>query len=444
VNNATPPHIGIVGAGFTGLAAAYDLVRQGVRVTLFESAEEIGGLAGSFQIEGVSLERFYHHWFNHDSHILGLIDDLGLSDHVLLRSTRTGMYYANRILRLSTPLDLLRFDPLPLLDRVRLGLLTLRARRVADWRPLERISAAEWLRKLGGERVYRVVWEPLLKGKFGDHADEVAAVWMWNKLKLRGGSRGKGGGEQLAYFRGGFAALADQLSVRIRDRGGAVLTRCRVESLHVAHGRLTGVRAGGEDHALDGLLLTPALPIVADLLAPHVDAEYTEQLRQVRYLANVCQVFVLDRSLSDTYWVNVNDPGFPFVAVIEHTNFEPPETYGGRHIVYLSKYLPESAPMYAMDDEALLAFTVPHLKRMFPDFSPEWIVGHHVWRERFTQPLVGLEYSRQLPGSQTPLANVWLASMAQIYPEDRGTNYAIREGRRAAGAIAARIATGTR
>jgi protoporphyrinogen oxidase len=184
------------------------------------------------------------------------------------------------------------------------------------------------------------------------------------------------------------------------------------------------------------VLATPALPIIADLIEHHAGAEYTQSLRRIKYLANICIVLELDRSLSDTYWLNVNDPGFPFVGVIEHTNFEPAATYAGRHIVYLSKYLPAESELYAMDDDALLEFSLPHLQRMFPDFDRRWVQRHHVWRARYAQPVVVRRYSELVPDLKTPLPGLFLCSMAQVYPEDRGTNYAIREGRAAAVAIA--------
>ncbi|WP_295888255.1 NAD(P)/FAD-dependent oxidoreductase [uncultured Thiohalocapsa sp.] len=433
------PHVGIIGGGFCGLAAAYELGRRGVRATVLEQDAEVGGLAGSFDVGGEQLEKFYHHWFTNDVHVMELVEALGAADQVLLRPTRTGMYYANRFFKLSTPLDLLRFSALPFPDRIRLGLLALRARRVGDWRGLEQRSAAAWLRDLGGERVYRVVWEPLLRGKFGAVADEVSAVWIWNKLKLRGGSRGKGGAEQLAYFRGGFAALAERLAAAIAEQGGRVQTATTVRGIDVTEGRVMAIDTTAGCTAVDAVIATPALPIIADLLAPHVDPGYLARLRRIRYLANLCVVLELDRSLSETYWLNVNDPDFPFVGVIEHTNFEPVDSYGGRRIVYLSKYLPEDNALYGMDDAAVADFTLEHLGRMFPDLRPDWVRAAHVWRARFAQPIVERGYTNLIPARDTPIRGLKLATMAQIYPEDRGTNYAIREGRAAARALAAEL-----
>ena len=433
------PHIAVIGAGFCGLAAAYELGVRGIRATVLERDGEIGGLAGSFNAGGAQLEKFYHHWFTHDVHIMRLVEELGQSDRILSRPSRAGAYYAHQFFKLSTPLDLLRFSPLPFWSRLRLGLLALRARRVRDWRGLEDRTAADWLRELGGERVYEVVWQPLLRGKFGDLAEEVAAVWFWNKLKLRGSSRGKGGAEQLAYYRGGFAALADALADAIRAQGGAIRTGVAVRGLQVDAGRVTDIVTADATVACDGVIATPALPIVAELVAPHVSGEYVALMRRIRYLANICVVLELDRSLSDIYWLNVNDPSFPFVAVIEHTNFEPASTYAGRHIVYLSKYLPATDAIYGMPDADVVAFTLEHLRRMFPDLADERVLAAHVWRARYAQPVVECGYRWLIPDRQTPLSNLLLATMAQIYPQDRGTNYAIQQGREAARDFAAML-----
>jgi protoporphyrinogen oxidase len=336
-------------------------------------------------------------------------------------------------------LDLLQFKPLNWIDRLRLGLLVLRARRVKDWRELESHTAEEWLLDLCGREVYRVVWEPLLRGKFGPFASDISAVWFWNKLKLRGGSRSKDGGEVLAYYKGGFAALAERIAEAVTSMGGRIKTGTAAEALVVDEGRITGVQTSSGIIRTDAVIATPALPIIADLVEPHVAGDYLRALRRIDYLANVCLVLELDRSLSSTYWLNVNDPDFPFVGVIEHTNFEPSTTYGGRHIVYLSKYLPETADLYQMSSQEALAFSIPHLQRMFPDFRSDWILAHHFWRAQYSQPIVVRHYSDLIPSQETPIEGFYIASMAQIYPEDRGTNYAIRQGKAIGDLVAARL-----
>jgi protoporphyrinogen oxidase len=420
----------IVGGGFTGLSAAYEIAKAGQKVVVLEKEPVVGGLASGFMVGEFTLERFYHHWFTNDLHVMDLIKDIGRENEVVYRPTRTGMYYANTIFRLSTPLDLLKFKALKMADRVRLGLLALRARRIKDWQAIEHMTARDWLIKMGGREVFRVVWEPLLVGKFGPYADKVGAVWFWKKLALRGGSRDKEGREVLAYYRGGFSELAEALKRKLEEMGVEVRVNAGVTGLEVEARQVTAVRTEQGAIPARAVLLTQALPLIADLMESHADPAYVESLRRIDYLANICLVLEMDRSLSETYWLNVNDPNFPFVGVIEHTNFEPPESYGGRHIVFLSKYLPESDALYRMKDEDVLDFAVPHLQRMFPDFRREWVTNHHVWRARFSQPIAEPGYSKLIPTEETPFDNVRITSMAQIYPEDRGTNYAIREGRR--------------
>lgn len=421
----------IIGGGYTGLSAAFELARAGVKPLVFEADSQVGGLAGSFDVgDGVKLEKFYHHWFTSDTHISDLVADLGETDRIVYRPTNTGMYYANHFYRLSTPLDLLKFSPLKFLDRLRMGRVALAARRIKDWRYLENITAEAWLRSLCGDRVYNTVWGPMLAGKFGPFVDQISAVWMWNKLKLRGGSRGKGGAENLAYYRGGFAALSKRLADRVVELGGEVHTSTPVKEIVVRDGRVVGVRTADDLIEADAVIATPSLPLIDRLVGAHLTDEELKKIRSIEYLANVCLVLRLSRSLSSTYWINVADPDFPYVGVIEHTNFEPVEAYHGQHIVYLSKYLPESSDLFQMSDDEVLEFSVPHLQRMFPEFSRDWIVNFDVWRAKYSQPIVTLHYSQKIPSSETSVEGLYIETMAQVYPEDRGTNYAVRNGRR--------------
>jgi protoporphyrinogen oxidase len=433
------PHVVLIGGGFTGLTAAYHLSRSGIRVTVLEKDTEVGGLAGSFSVNGQPLEKFYHHWFTNDRYVMELVKELKVENQVIYRPTRTGIYYANNFFKLSTPTDLIKFNPLSWFNRIRLGLVVLQARQVKDWKILESLTAREWLLKLCGREVYQVVWEPLLRGKFGTFASDVSAVWFWNKIKLRGSSRSKDGAEMLAYYRGGFAALAQKMAQEITNQGGQIKTNTPVDALVVQNGRVVGVKTVDGITPADAVIATVALPIVANLVEPHTSVDYTQKLRQIKYLANVCLVLELDRSLSQTYWLNVNDPNFPFVGIIEHTNFESTETYGGRHIVYLSKYLPDTAQLYLMSDEEALNFSIPYIQKMFPEFHRDWIIDYHFWRAQYSQPIVVRYYSHLIPENETPLGGLYLSTMAQIYPEDRGTNYAIREGKKVADLVLQKI-----
>jgi len=432
----------IVGGGFTGLTAGYLLSKQGKKVHVIEADKTPGGLAGTFSFsDGVKVEKFYHHWFNNDVYVPELVKELGLEGDVILLPSRTGMYFNGRMWKLSTPLDLLRFDALSFIDRIRLGLLVFQVRRIKDWKTIEHLSIREWLEPLCGKSVYKVVWEPLIAAKFSVFAEAVNAVWMWKKLVLRGSTRNDKGGEELAYFKGGFGRLADNLVMAIRQNGGEVNLNCRatnvevngsqITTLHTDHGPVVGAQ----------YLFTPSFPIIASILKNSANPHWIASLQRVKYLGNMCLVLRLKRSLSETYWLNVNDPGFPFVGVIEHTNFDSPDNYKGTHIAYLSRYLAVEDPVWAYTDEEYFDFALKHLQRMFPKMEASWVVDYKVWRSEYAQPVTERGYSQYVPGRETPFGNALISTMAQIYPEDRGTNYAIREGRAVADHIAKQLAS---
>ncbi|WKJ92021.1 NAD(P)/FAD-dependent oxidoreductase [Methylomonas montana] len=426
----------IVGGGFTGLTAAYVLSKQGCKVRVIESDVTPGGLAGIFEFsDGVRLEKFYHHWFNNDIYVPELVKELGMEGDVITLPSRTGMYFNGQMWKLSTPMDLLRFTALSFIDRIRLGLLVFQVRRVKDWRTIEHLSIREWLESLCGKSVYKVVWEPLITSKFSIYAEAVNAVWMWKKLVLRGSTRNEKGSEELAYFKGGFGRLAEAMVTAIERNGGEVGFTEKVTGLHTEGNQLLSVTTTHGDIAGRQFLFTPAFPIIADIFEGNADADWLARLRRVRYLGNMCLVLRLKHSLSETYWLNVNDPGFPFVGVIEHTNFDTPENYKGSHIAFLSRYLAVEDPVWAYSDSQYVAFALEHLKRMFPEMDESWVLEHRVWRAEYAQPVTERDYSHYVPGRETPFSNAHISSMAQIYPEDRGTNYAIREGRAVAADI---------
>ena len=430
----------IVGAGFTGLTSGYVLSKMGYKVVVVDADSTSGGLAGTFHFnDDVRLEKFYHHWFNNDVFVPELVKELGLEGDVITLPTNTGMYFNGRLWKLSTPLDLLRFTALPLIDRVRLGLLVFQVRRIKDWRSIEHLSIREWLESLAGKRVYDVVWKPLIESKFSVYADVVNAVWMWKKLVLRGSTRNDKGGEELAYFKGGFGRLADAMADAIKANGGEVRLGTKVTGVAVQGQAISHIKTTCGDISGKQFLFTPAFPIIADMLQNAADEQWIATLRRIKYLGNMCLVLRLNHSLSSTYWLNVNDPGFPFVGVIEHTNFDSPDNYNGTHIAFLSRYLAKEDPVWEYDDEQYVEFALTHLKRMFPEMDRSWVVEYKVWRADYAQPITERNYSKYVPGRATPFENGFISTMAQIYPEDRGTNYAIREGREVAHDIAARL-----
>lgn len=426
----------IIGGGFTGLAAAYEFSLAGKKVCLLESEAELGGLAGTFDVlPNVRLEKFYHHWFTSDLGALNLCRELGLASKLKPKTSNTGLFYANARFRLSSPLDLLKLKAIPFVDRIRTGLMVLAARRISDWKTLESQSAEEWIIKHGGRKAYEIIWRPLLQGKFGAEAEHVSAVWFWNKLKLRGGSRNEKGAEELVYLEGGFEALIIAVKDFIVSRGSEIRLSAKVEKIVVEDAKVKEVITNTGIVETSHVLSTVHLPTLLEI-CPDLPEVYKEKISKIRYLGNICLVLRLKRRLSDTYWLNVADPSFPFVGIIEHTNFDRPAGFPeNESIAFISKYLSTEDALFKMNDAEYFEFCLDPIKKIFPDFSRDWVSGYSLWRANYSQPVIVKNYSKLIPALETPVAGLSIATMAQVYPEDRGTSYAIDSGRAAARAL---------
>lgn len=430
----------IIGAGFTGLTLGLRLAQAGKKVIIVESEKQVGGLASDFKLtNGIQLERFYHHWFRHDTSITNLIDELGLGSMVKEYPSNTGMYFNKRLWNLSSPLDLLRFKAISFVDRIRLGVAILLVRRVKDWKKIEHKSIREWLEPLCGTRAYKIIWEPLVTSKFSIFSEDVSAAWMWKKLVLRGSTRSKNGVESLLYIDGGFGKLAETIAARIISLGGQVITGDKILGIDTDGDTITQVTSmNGDRYYPSNVIFTGAPSQLPPLLKNNTNTEWASKLDGIDYLANICLILLLDRSLSETYWLNVNDPGFPFVGVIEHTNLVSETNYGNLHVVYLSRYIVSGHEDYGLPDGEYLSRSVASLKKMFPEFKEAWIKEHYIWRTLYAQPITTKNYSLLIPTMVTPYKNLFLNSMAQIYPEDRGTNYAVRNAEILAGDLLSR------
>ena len=447
--------VGIIGGGVAGLAAAYDLTAQGHYAEVFEVAPFLGGQASTFpagspRSDGTmgQLERGYHHLFVSDTAIIELIHELGLGHKLAWLESKVGLFHDGRIWDFSTPMDLLRFKPLSLWDRFRVGLWTLRLQRIADYAAFEDITAKDWLSRHMGRKAYQVLFEPLLRGKFGDHYDQVSMTWLWGKVRLRVASRGKTlQKERLGYPIGSFGEVIDALAQRIRDQGGDVHTSAFVSQVLIDDPdsdtrRATGLQVQlGRDSApeqrdYDVVIATTPSYVFTRLVPPMPD-DYQQMLTGVRYLSAVLLILELDRPLTTKYWINIapdrnTDGEMPFVGIIEHTNMIDKSLYGGRHIVYISNYPDRESELYKMETGALLDLFVPHLRKLNPDFDRSWVQNYHHHRVDGAQPIIGRNYSQRIPPHRTPVNGLYLANTTQIFPEDRGTNYSIRMGRQVA------------
>jgi protoporphyrinogen oxidase len=389
----------------------------------------------TFDAGGEPLECFYHHIFTTDTTIIAMIEELGLGDRLVWRESKVGFFRDGQIWPFTTPTDLLKFKPLPLIDRVRLGLAGLYLRRQDDWHRYEEITAWEWLRKYVGEQGLEKVWGPLLRGKFADQAEEVAMAWLWSKIHLRFSSREKGVGqkERLGYLMGSFGMLVRELERRIRAKGALVETSAPVAKVCFEDGRASGLMLQ-DGRQVDADAVIACVPSERFLpLAPELGAEYKRRVSAARWQWALCYVVSLKEQLSPIYWLNISDPGIPFIACIEHTNFIEPERYGGEHLVYLSNYLTPGHPYLDKSPEELDELYLPHLAKFNQRFERSWVKQRWVFKGPNAQPVIRRHYRDDLPDHRTPVHGLYLANMQQIYPEDRGQNYSIRMGEVVAG-----------
>ncbi|MBM4419357.1 MAG: NAD(P)/FAD-dependent oxidoreductase [Chloroflexi bacterium] len=414
--------IGVLGGGALGLTAAYRCARAGHAVTLLERQDLVGGLAAGFRLGDAWLERFYHHLFETDRDIVALIDELGLSSRLWWKKPVTAVLYRGRRYQLDDPASVLRFSPLAPVDRVRLGAALALLKLTPSARPFEPFTANRWLRTAMGDAVFSTVWEPLLRAKFGEFHDQVSMAWFWARVYCRT--------PRLGYLRGGFQTLYLALAEAVRERGGEIRLNAEVESI-ASEGGTVAVTVNGRIERFDRVVATLPTRLFARL-ARGLSEDWLTRHDWGDWLGAHCAILGLRQPLTDIYWLNVNDPGYPFLALVDHANFAERDDYGGLHPVYLGNYLPMSSPRFQQTDDEVLTEYIPALQRINPAFDRSWIETMHVFRAPYAQPVVTREFPARIPPHTTPLPGVYLANMFQVYPQDRGQNYSVRMANRVA------------
>lgn len=427
--------IGIIGGGITGLAAAYELSGRGFEVELLESEGELGGIAGAIELEGTYIEKYYHHFFKSDRYVISLMNELGIGSSLKWHESRMGYFADGESFSFGTPVSLLGFKPLFFFDKIRFGMSVLKLMGNRDWRPLESVAAKDWLIRNAGVNAYEKIWKPLLVTKFGEEYDKVAMSWLWGKIRLRGSSR-EGGREVLGYIDGSTRVLLDKLQESLEKNGAKLYLNSRVDFIgREKKGFL--VNASDGRHRYDKVISTVALPVFAEIAGGILGAEYVSRIKSIEYTSVVCMLLVLREPFSSFYWLNIGDESIPFGGLIGHTNLIGRKKYNNKHILYISNYLYKTSKYYGMGNKELLREYVPYLRRINPDFDESWVEKSYVFRDEFAQPIVKCGYSRLKPDFETSVEGLYTASMCNIYPEDRGMNYAIRDGL-AVGAVSGR------
>lgn len=424
----------VIGAGYTGLVAALRLRQKGHHVTILERGPVVGGLASDFRVEGASLERAYHHLFKTDTDIIDMANELGIGNKLKWHDSSVSLYYDGHLYPFKGAVDLIKFRPLSFINRIRAGLVVLYLQRTNNWKRLENVSAYEWMLKAGGKQVTEVIWEPLLKGKFDKYYDKVSMAWLWARIHIRAQSR-EAGGEKLGYFDDGFQTFTNALVAQLQDLGVVIKTGIEISHLDSTEQKQVQITyADNSIELFDACVATTPSHVFAKLIdgSASVSTEYTKQLNSIDYLGARLLIFSSDQEISPYYWHNVNDLELPFLVFIHHTKLIDKSNYGNKYIYYIATYVPHDHELFTCEDANLEKLWFDGIQKIFPDFDRTKIHEKHFFKFANAQHIVSTDYTKKIPSTQTPLANIYLSNFSQIYPEDRGTNYAVREGKRVA------------
>ncbi len=422
-------NIAIIGAGYAGMSAAFDLVKAGHEITIYESENSTGGLARGFRDPkwDWSVDRFYHHWFASDNHMLGIIEELGLSDGVIFPRPYTVLLHNKKWYPFDSIKEALLFPGLGWgVNKLRFGLVGVYLRLTKNWQALEKSPADTWMRKWAGAHVYEQMWEPMLIGKFGKHYKDVPMSWFWARIHART--------TKLGTFKGGFQAFADSFSEKLGEMGVEIRLNAKVKSIKQNQDKNVSVVGENGEEKFDKALVTTSPKVMAKL-TPDLPKNYLEKLLELKQMGAVVLVAALKHQLSEEgyYWFNLpKDDGFPFLALVEHTNYVSSEHFGGEHIIYGGDYVEVGHEYFKMDAEELMDKFAESFARINPKFTRDWVRKVWVFKADYAQPVPQLNHSQNIPAIETPLEGIYFASMSQVYPWDRGTNFAVEIGRRAA------------
>lgn len=411
----------IVGAGISGLTIAIRLSQAGHQVDIFEASDRAGGLANGFKDNGWEwpLEMHYHHIFTSDTAIQKMADEIGVSYHFY--RPKTSIWYKKTIHQFDSPLDVLAYPHLTFKSKLKLSAWLAYLKFLPLSKELENTTARQWLISRMGEEAWRVLWQPLFHGKFGQEADHVSAAWFWARIHKRS--------PKLGYFQGGFQSLADEMTNQVKKLGAQLHLNTPVLGIQTTKTSQLEVAIKGRAFKYDKVIVAGPSSLLLKI-AQNIPRSYLEKVTQLRGIGAVNLVLALKQQfLTDhTYWLNINDIHMPFLAVVEHTNMIDPSHYNGDRLLYVGNYLPAGHQHFQLSETQLIEIFLPHLQVINPNFTKDWVRKSWVFKALFAQHIVTPHYREMLPSMQTPIPNLWWVSMQHVYPWDRGTNYAVEWG----------------
>ena len=423
----------IIGAGITGLTTGYKLSKLGHEVEIFESASFSGGQASTINFENFEIEKAYHHLFVTDKAILGLYKELDLEDELEWYKSKVATFAEKKIWSTTSPIDLLKLPIIPLKDRINLALISLRLKLIKNWKKLESISAYQWLSKHVSDRTFEIIFEPLLRGKFGRYYKDICMPWFWAKIQTRVSSRNKKFDEILCYPKNSFSLLIKKLENEIQNQGGSIKHGHLITSINTKDNKVSSVNYISDNKSkhienFDAVVSTAPYSILSRLIT--LDKSITEKMNKVQYMSAVVMILILKNPISNYYWLSIADKEFPFLGIIEHTNLLPKEKYNNNNIVYITNYVEEDNELLNMNYEEVIEKYTPFIKSINNTFSKDEIIDYKFNKINYAQPIIPINYSSYRIPIKLPVFGLYSANTAQIYPEDRGTNYSVDLGQK--------------
>lgn len=422
--------IGIIGAGYSGLTIAKELIEKGQDVTIFEKQPYVGGMVDTIEIFDTRLEKYYRHIFKSDKEAIQLIKDMGLEKELIWPATKMGYLTNKRPYLFGTPISLLKFKPLNFIQKLRFGFNVIHIKLINDYKKLEKVTAEKWLKDRIGDKVYSQVWEPLLISKFGEKKDKISMAWLWGKIKLRSTSTTPEG-EQLGYIKGSYQKLTDNLYKFLIDKKVNIKLETSVNEVIKQNDKyIIEYNSNGkkEKEEFDIIVSTIDYRSFEKLFNKYMNSEEKNKIEKVNYTSARTMMIVANKSFSPFYWLNIGDNDIPFGGIIEHTNFIDKSNYNNNHILYISNYMTEDNKLYNLSKEELLKEYMKSLTKINKEFTMKNIKDYYVFDEKYAQPIIECNYSEYIMDDKLQNEKIYLCTMPQIYPEDRGMNYAIKSG----------------
>ena len=417
-------NVAVLGAGVMGLACAYELLKKGYQVEIFEADDRIGGMSAHFDFKGLSIERYYHFICKTDYDLFAYLDEFAIADKLHWVDTRMGYFYDGKLYKWGNPVALLNFPKLGLISKLRYALHAFISTKRSDWSKLDKKEASQWIRQWIGDKAYKVLWEKLFALKFYDYKDNLSAAWIWTRIKRIGTSRKSLMHEQLGYIEGGSETLLNCFQIEIEKLGGKIHLGSPVEEVVTEQNRALGVKIKGELKTFDTVVSTAPLPFVPKLI-PALPEEDKTKYENIKNIAVVCVIFKLKQAVTENFWLNVNDERMEIPGVIEFSNLRPTAS----NIVYVPYYLPQQHPKFRLSDEAFEQEAKACLQIIQPDLADEHIIDIHVSRYRFAQPICPPDFMAGLPPIKSSIDRLYIADTSYYYPEDRSITESVKLGK---------------